>query len=201
MGGMIKCKFFAMSLFFVIYFVPAALGYDLEFYFHFSQRENRIELHCKNFSGKAIRLPWLKRGGAAFLLLSKNGELFRDSRWQLPTERNLSHGAGFIIQFWQDNHPDCISYFPAELNQFANSDGIEKKDQPVLYLTAFINSSLGGRLPLIQTPFYLLELANGKVENLKGVALGEVPTSVREAVAAEQKKIQQEELSAEFGYW
>ena len=148
MGRKIKYCFVALLLSIVLSVGTPAFGKDLEFSFHFQPREKLVELRCKNSTGKALRLPWLKRGGAAFLLFSKEGELFRDTRWNLATERNYSHGAGFIIQFWQDNHPDCISYFQAELIQFANPPAIEKKNQPILYLTAFINSSIGGRLPL-----------------------------------------------------
>lgn len=160
----------------------------------------KLELFCENRSGQTVRLPWLKRRGAAFVFVTDDGQLIPDKRWDFLPDRGHSCGAGFFCRFTSKRRVTAISWFPLDLSHLSLPGGLTKNKFSVLFVKAFVNSSLHADRPLFHTPFYILELT-GETPTLSRVDRNSLPKGVFGTFSEEEKKIVSEEKNSAFGYW
>jgi len=194
-------KVIISTVLFFLFLVSGSVAMAMDLEFSVRLKKDKIELLSKNNIGKTVKLPWLKRSGAAFLFVSPGGELFPYKRWMLASERDYGHGSIFYCRFLEGIRFTVISCFPTDLTDFLIPESIRQEESFRLCLTVFINQSANGRLPLYQTPFYSLEVQRGKVTNLKKISVRAVPKKVLERVEKERLKILAEEKNPKFLYW
>jgi len=191
MYGLVLLTFFLFSC-------AHAIAIDLSFFLRL--RNNRIELVAENHSGETKFVPWLKRGGAAFILVTEDGELLADKKWELISVYSYSRGFNFICSVSQNRSLATLSRIPVDFSNFLIPEEIRNSKESVLYLMVLINNSKKARKPMYQTPFYILRFSK-TVDSLQEVDRGSIPKAVITTFQREEEKIISEEKNPNYGHW
>jgi len=193
-----KVKCFLVLFSFILFSCAHAIASDLSFHLRLEKKE--IELVAENHTGKTKFVPWLKRGGAAFILVTEDGELLADKKWELISVYSYSRGFNFICSVSQNRSLATISRIPVDLSNFLIPEEIRNSKESVLYLMVLINNSKKARKPMYQTPFYILRFSK-TVDSLQEVDRGSIPKVVITTFQREEEKIISEEKNPDYGYW